>query len=537
MVQGGRTRIGIDMKELERLLDNDTAAQNFAGALIGETPHQDMWVDPLWLMTTEVTQEQYAAFVRATGAAPLETWCEDALRDASVEFARAEERAASEARAGNRPPPTRHTFDRHAWWLANAKSAQWALAESDRARPAAFVDYTTARAYSRWAGLRLPTEFEFQRAVRGDTAQTYPWGNDWDNDKFAVTSLLRKKGNTWPVASFPAGRTRQGVYDLAGNVWEWTQSPYGTYPGYQQRVFEFGYGNAKRTVNAIADWNAEQRVVVGGSFQTTNLMCRASVRRGTDRAQTAGALGFRCASSPRAGVDMAQAILDDDFDVQLRPRVDGVPVEYAVELTLCANGWSTAVSQPIAGWTAPEHYAIISDYRYVLFTPVRQVPATDPAVFERRSVQEEPVHLGFLATNLRLVSPALDPGIYLVSYRARGMRRFGEAKPSTESVARAGEAPLEEKLHLDVNFDHVILSDLRGQPLVALRQKVEYGPDRESRVESFPGDVAADGAPATPRTKRVRLDAWLACRTTKKGFALGLDLRIELPDPDVIWRR
>jgi formylglycine-generating enzyme required for sulfatase activity len=535
-VPGGRTRIGIDVKDVERIIENDADAQPFAGALIAETPHQDLAVDSFWMMVTEVTQEQYAEFVRATGAAPLQSWCEDAIAAAARAFAEQEEQRMREAREQNTTAPTRRTFDPRAWFRENAAHVAWAIAPGDRARPAVFVDYAAARAFARWAGMRVQTEYEYERAVRGDTNQMYPWGNDWNNDRYAATSLLKQKGGPWPVASFPAGRSKQGIHDLAGNVWEWTSSPYVAYPGYQQRIFELGYGSLKHVVNAIADWDAGQRVVVGGSFQTGNLMARATTRRGSVQGQQTGALGFRCTASLRPGADIARYVIDDDFDVQLRPRLDGAPIEYAPDMVLCADAWKTAPSSAEqAGWTPPDHYAVVADYRYVLFVPVAQIPAADIGSFEKRSL-EEPVPLGVLSTNMPLIEPRLPAGSYRLSYRARGVRRLGEGRPS--AAEHFGEAPLEEVLHLDVDADHVIVSDLRGKPLAAITRHVDYGPEREGRAESAE-EVATDGSGAVEQEhiRRVAFDIALPCKTTKKDFLFALELRVDAADPGLVWRR
>jgi formylglycine-generating enzyme required for sulfatase activity len=514
-VPGGRTRVGIEVKDVERLFGDDPDAVNFAGALIAETPRQDVQVDACWMMATEVTQEQYGRFVKVTHALPLESWCENALAAAAVEFA---EREAS-ARAGANEP--KRTFDRRAWWAQNAAKVDWTIPPDDLRLPVVFVDYDAARAYARWAGMRLPTEFEYQRAAKGDSNQTYPWGSDWDDEKYAATSHARKKGGTHPVGSFPAGRSKYGLFDLSGNVWEWTSSPFVKYPGYELRVFDVGYGRERRPINAIAEWDPAQRVVVGGSFQATRLMCRTTVRRGTLREQSAGALGFRCAASVRAGADMARYVLDDDFDVQLRPRIDGAPVEYDPDATQCADGW---IESSVPG--GPDRYAIVEDYRYVLFLPVARIPAADGVAFAKRSL-EEPVPLGVLSTNVALVDPPLDAGSYQLSYRARGVRRLGD--PRGSGAAQFGKAPLEETLKLDVAHDHVIVSDLRGTPLLALRTSVEYGPERAGAMDSAPAEPAG--------ARKLRLDVTLPCRTTNKGFALGLDLLTSPLAREPAWRR
>lgn len=514
-VPGGRTRVGIDVRDVERMFGEDPDAVNFAGALIAETPRQEVVVDPCWMMATEVTQEQYGRFVKATHALPLESWCESALAAAAVEFAS----RAAEGRTDD--DKTKRTFDRRAWWAQNAARVEWTIPPEDVRLPVVFVDYAAARAYSRWAGMRLPTEFEFQRAVKGDSNQIFPWGNDWDDERYAATKHARKKGGARPVGTFPAGRSKYGIFDLAGNVWEWTGSPFLKYPGYELRVFDVGYGNAKRSINAIAEWDPEQRVVVGGSFQAPRFMCRATVRRGTERGQSAGALGFRCAANVRAGVDMARYVLDDDLEEQLRPRFEGVAVEFDADATLCVDGW---IESSVAG--APERYAIVEDYRYVLFVPVARIAVSDPGAFAKKSL-EEPVTLGILSTNVALEEPALDAGSYVLSYREKGVRRLGDARGS--GVAQFGKAPLEETLKLDVAFDHVIVSDLRGTPVLALRKSVEYGPETAGRMESVPIEPAG--------ARGIKLDLTLPCRTTSKGFGLALDLKTTALTREPAWRR
>jgi formylglycine-generating enzyme required for sulfatase activity len=533
LVPGGRTRIGIDVKDVERMVENDVNAQPYAGALISETPHQDLFVDSCWMMVNEVTQEQYGEFVRATGAAPLESWCEEAIAAAARAFAEAEEKHSHD---GKGAVSTRRTFDPREWFQENAGHVAWSIPPGDRARPAVYVDYTAARAFARWAGMRLPTEFEFQRAVRGDTSQTYPWGNDWNNDKYAATNLMRRKGGPWPVGSFPAGRSKQGVHDLAGNVWEWTSSPYVAYPGYQQKLFEVGYGSQKHVVNAIGDFDARQRVVVSGSFQTGNLMARGTVRAGAIQSQQTGALGFRCVSSVRPGADIGRDVVEEDFDVQLHPRVDGTVVEYAPEIALCADAWKTTASlAQQEGWTPPEHYAVVSDYRYVVFVPLAQVPAADIMTFEKHSL-EDPMPLGVLSSNLPFLEPQLPAGSYQIAYRARGVRRLGEGR--INAAEHFGEAPLEEVLHLDVSVDNLIIKDLRGRPLVAIPEHVDYGLERDGSVSSTPPVTSDGGGPQDPSpSRKVVFDVSLHSLTTKKNFIFPLEVRVASGIPDLVWRR
>jgi formylglycine-generating enzyme required for sulfatase activity len=151
-------------------------------------------------------------------------------------------------------------------------------------RPVAGVSWFEAAAYSRWAGARLPTEAEWERAARGPHSSRYPWGDEPPLDPSRANYDL-VHGHSTPVGSFPKGNSPEGLCDLLGNVWEWCEDRYVPYwPGRER-----GPTGPKRGIRRMArggSWGYPPRYVrVSASF-----LAEPSYRR---------EIGFRCAADLR----------------------------------------------------------------------------------------------------------------------------------------------------------------------------------------------------------------------------------------------
>jgi formylglycine-generating enzyme required for sulfatase activity len=144
--------------------------------------------------------------------------------------------------------------------------------------PAEGVSWSQATEYARAVGKRLPTEAEWERAARGDDGREFPWGAEF-NVEFANTKEKDRDGVVKP-GTLLGGVSPFGCFDMAGNVYEWTQNWYEAYPGNTQ---------------VTKDYGQVYRVLRGGSYLEPQFQARC-VRRHFDRmdAKKKG-YGFRCA--------------------------------------------------------------------------------------------------------------------------------------------------------------------------------------------------------------------------------------------------
>lgn len=295
-----------------------------------ERPAHRVRLTGFWMDAHDVTNAEFRRFVDATGylttAERKPRW-----EDLAVQLPPGTPRPIDAALVpgamvftGTEQEVSLRDYSR--WWRFVA-GANWrhpqgpaSSIEGKDDHPVVQVSYEDAQAYAAWAGKRLPTEAEWEFAARGGLEQaTYIWGDElaprgqamaniWDTQQrqpFPVVTDEKVQVGTTPVASFPPNG--YGLYDMAGNVWQWTadwyradafltQSQYRRPPldpAGPKDSFDPDDGNVPR--------NAPKRVVRGGSFLCSDTYCisyRASARRGNDPMNGMSHLGFRTVMTP-----------------------------------------------------------------------------------------------------------------------------------------------------------------------------------------------------------------------------------------------
>jgi formylglycine-generating enzyme len=250
-------------------------------------PIHRVFVDGFWMDRTEVTNDQFAAFVKAMGYVTI---AEQTPRAEDFPGAPPENLVAGSVVFS--PPDHAVPLNDHYQWWSYVKGANWrhplgpgSSIQGKGNLPVVHVAYDDAVAYATWAGARLPTEAEWEFAARGGlTGAVYSWGNDFRKEGAWMANTHQGHfpdhdtaedhyQGIAPVAQFPTNG--YGLHDVGGNVWEWVKDFY--HPDYYAQLA--GAGSVARNPQGPDhsfdpdEPGTVKRVHRGGSFLCTDQYC------------------------------------------------------------------------------------------------------------------------------------------------------------------------------------------------------------------------------------------------------------------------
>ena len=240
-----------------------------AWALDNERPAHRVDVPAFLIDAAPVTNGRYADFIAAGGYDDPRWWSQ---------------RGWAHRRTAGLTAPLHWQRDGDGW----AATAFGRTAPIVADEPVVHVCFFEAEAYASWAGRRLPTEAEWEKAARFDPAtgrsRRFPWGDQVPEARHA--NLGQRHLSPAPVGAYPEGASPLGVHQLIGDVWEWTSSGFHPYPGFAV----FPYEEYSQVF-----FGGDYRVLRGGSFGTDRAACRGTFRNWDHPVRRQIFSGFRCA--------------------------------------------------------------------------------------------------------------------------------------------------------------------------------------------------------------------------------------------------
>ncbi len=299
-----------------------------------EQPQHDVYLDEYWIDRTEITNEMYAAFLNSYG-----NQCEGGEDCLSTENSK----------------------------LVYSEG-EWHSESNYSSHPVSGVTWYGAQAYCGWAGRRLPTEAEWEKAASGEDGRLYPWGdvftsslaNTYDDPATCSTSSCDGYEGTSPAGSFPEGASPYGVLDMLGNVEEWVADRYND-----------NYYIVSPAENPLGPSSGDFRVFRGGSYsRLAHWPIGAADRFMGDPYDHSTELGFRCAYSAHSSARGFKLTFINMIDA-----VDGWGLNNATIFTTQDGGKTWHDVTPLPEYRGDTSYRVTAgfldaDHAWVVYTTI-----------------------------------------------------------------------------------------------------------------------------------------------------------------------
>lgn len=563
-IAGDRYDIGADSKQIAEMIEETQLT-----ALQSETPQHSVKMSDFYIMPTELTNEQFSVYVKATNSKPPQSWAKKAIDDATYAYAERTGKARDDAKKAGLEVPKIEPFSATDWWKRNWVESDWEVPKDKATHPVVYIDHDQAMAYSRWAGVRLISEQEFQVAGRGKIDREFstsgkptPKTNNSIEANLGQTAKVGsfKEGSSWVDSKGRVVEERternskdvQPIFDLCGSVWEWTRSPFSAYPGFKQLEVKLKSNRTKKKEKLpIPPFDPNNRSAMGGAFSTPPIATRLTTRRNSARWQATDNLGMRCTASTIPGEDVAETIMRMDLPVSRRPD----DTLYTPAKITAIDKWKSS-----PGTAAVPNYAIIEGYEYMAFIPVEKTGVNSALLLKDRS-RNAPIQIGAFTTTLPVIEPALEPGTYTLSWRAAGefrdLTQAGEqdeakddkkkgkdndkAKKKDKKKKGKQAEPEEEvipEFPFDPEIDTMLIHNTDGELVTWMRvnlpDETRAAPGRISLKEISPEVAETKG---TKAGTQVTFRVFTPAKKASKGFIFTIPIILAPGMIDDTWRR
>jgi len=430
-IPAGRTTLGIKESTAKAMAMEHPNDVEQIGQQLGQ---HKVDVPRFWIGPTEVTNEQYLRYVEDTGSMPPASWVRltREQRLAIIDELKKEDEGAvlDGATLGQ-------------WWEENWQNPDytWEVTPEEATLPVGFISHEDARAYCRWAGLRLPYESEWVRAARGKSDSPYSFG-EFDANKLAfMATKPRELAHKALPASALNNASEFGIFDLSGNMWEWTDSRFAPHPGYKP----FSVKTEAGKKNVAGTFAADRFIIKGGSFMASEIACMVDIRPGIPPAARAEILSFRVASSGVPGLNAAtyaisdisgtllgglpSRVLDLNGIVALEKHRTVDPSEY--------ESRRAAPKKPLPESKLPSSYGVFDRADSLVAIPVAELNVKKGKM-ERTVEESGPVAIGALHCTTALEAAGVLAGSYILMFApaqdAETLLELGASLPADQLI-------------------------------------------------------------------------------------------------------